>query len=369
MRTVRLNAWVMGLIAAVVAGAMGHRLAAQGRVPERPVVLIGTLSSAGRSALARLQAKPGVALVAPASVEVPGREELIAPARRAYATMDFGRMLVALKTAEQRLIDAQPPVAERVARLAELEAFFGACLFVSNDRPGAEERFAFARALAQAPIKLDPIFPPEAVAASATARSAPAVMVTFELAPAAARLWVDGGPAARSRSLSAGLHYVVVERADREPVARVLRVSKAAATVELGALHPATRGIAIAAADDPRTPDTERLLVSALLGAVVWRISAADEGFELSRYAALDLARPTQRWKLADAAAAESTLCAIDRCDAPLLLGAPAALPRPVWRRPWFLGFVGTAAAVVLGGIILGAVVSTQPRDYNAVVR
>ena len=353
--------------AVVLAGLASPGLAHADPPAAGAIVGVGALPDEARPLLAPLQAHDGLRLVASPPPEVPPRDTLLARARRAYAAMDFRRAISELLTAEAVVIEAEAPTAERVARLADVELFLGACqLLDPKSRRSAEERFALARALAPRGVP-DRIFPPEVGAAYDAARPGPPVSLQVAPAPTGARVWIDGalmppGPA----RVATGLHYVVVERADRRPAGRLARVSKGADEFELSAPVTATPARALAGLSRPELSDIEGVELSRLLHAPAWSLSVVAGEVVAARYDAADLAQPARRLTVpvGDPGALERAICALDRCDLPR-----AATRRPVWRRAWFWGVVGASAIAVIGGAIAGAIVATRPRDYDAVVR
>jgi hypothetical protein len=278
--------------------------------------------------------------------------------------MAFHRAVAELVAQESLLVDGARPTPQRSSRLADLVLFLGACMLLDQDPRGAEERFALAHAL-EPGIAVDPIFPPEVGRALATTRPGPIVPVDIVLMPADGRLWVDGVLGPPRTRLSTGLHYLVLERADLRPVGRVVRVAKNA-RIELSANAPASTDAALLALRDRRVGPEEAVGVSRLLAAPLWRLTGDNAFIVADRYAATEPLQPTQTLRVSatDTAALERALCAIDPCE---VARTPPA--RPVWRRAWFWGVIGGAAAVVLGGVIAGAVIGTRPRDYDVVVR
>jgi hypothetical protein len=350
--------------ASIVAASIAHADVNDPR--GAPVFVVSAdAPEATRAVIAGLQAR-GVARIEVArGDELPTEEELVRPARLAYGKMDFARALRALQSAERSLIDGRRASAIRAARLAGLEAFWGACLLLQRDRAGAAERFALARAL-DPRVRADAMFPPEVSEALASARSEPSLPIALEIAPPDSRLWIDEEPSAGRDRLSAGLHYIVVERADRRPAAALVRISASSTHVALSAVAPADATEAITAFADPKIPDTERIAVSALVGAPVWRVTAQDGAVVVTRFSARDIVRQVRSYSApeVEAGALEHTFCTIEPCE-------PVGSIRrvPLRRRAWFWGAIGGGAAIVLGGIIAGAVLATSPRNFNAVVR
>jgi len=351
------------LVGLLMLGA--SRVQAAGVDEHLTVVVPDDLSDAARAALGPLQARVRVRVVVAHADEVPSRDEVLRSARRAYGAMSFPQSFTALQSAERALIADHPPSPARVARLAEVEAFYGACLLLSKDARAAEERFAFAKALDPA-VRADPIFPPEVGAALTAAHAGPTLPLVIDRAPADARLWIDATPADVVPPLSSGLHYVAVERADRKPAGSIVRVSKSVTRVTWASGPRATAEQAADASADPRASDPERVAASALLQGPLWRVTEAGATLDATRYDARDLAHQVRRLHAdtADPQALMRAICAVDACDAPLAKPAPA-----VWKRTWFWGVIGATAAVVVGAAIPGAVVGTRPRNYDAVVR
>ena len=263
-------------------------------------------------------------------------------------------------------IAAHAPSAARVARLAEVEAFYGACLLLSRDRHAADERFALAKTL-DPTLRADAIFPPEVTGALAAARPGPSLALVVDRVQKDARIWIDAGPVEAVPPLAAGLHYVAVERADRKPEGSIVRVSRAVTHVSWTTGPRAAPEQAVVAAAEPRATDAERLDVSGVLRAPLWRVVEAGNDLEASRFDARDVAQPIRSLRVPtiDQEALARAVCGVDDCDA-----APVASKvQPVWRRRWFWGVVGAGAVVVIGAVVAGAVVATSPRDYSAVVR
>ncbi len=332
------------------------------------VVGVGLVPPDQRSLLSRLAAHRELTLVEPRPVEILPRDALLAKARQAYGAMDFRRTLDELALVENRLIEGHLPSAERSARLADVELFTGACLSLTQDVRSAAERFVLARALAQ-DATLDPMFPPEVGSALAAARPGPTTTVELVVSPADSRAWVDGRRVGSSVQLPVGLHYIVIERADRRPQATITRIGRTTARLELSAAMPLGREQAAEALSSIALSDIEGIELSRVLGGPAWRLRSEGGRIEARRWAAADVTRPVETIDVPAPTpqALETALCAIERCAE---LATPASPPpRPLHKRAWFWGVVGTGAAIVVGGIIVGAVLGTRPRDYEAVVR
>jgi hypothetical protein len=348
----------------IVVGVTLLAAAASARAAEPVIVDVGALPDADRPSLEALARHRALELASPQASDVPSRDALLGEARRSYGNMSFARAVGELSRAETRLIGQARVAPERTARLAELELFLGACQLLEHDSHSAEERFVLARALAPQ-LAPDPIFPPEVGRAFRTARPGPQLTINATIAPVGARLWVDGVEGV-PKELTTGLHYLAVERADRRPTGRLVRISRSSAQLTLAADAPAERDgalLALRTTSDAR----EALDVSRLLGASIWRLTAREQVIVAERFAATDAVRPTLSVEVPvnDPAALDRAICTVDVCEPPVA----AATRRPVWRRPWFWTVVGVGAAAVVAGIVAGAVVATRPRDYEVVVR
>jgi hypothetical protein len=355
------------ILVAALAVALPLGAAEPARVA-RVLIDAGALPEAARGSLAALQQHSAVELVSPAPAETPQRDAILAGARRSYGNMAFDKAVSELSAVEASLTESARPSPERIARLAEVEMFLGACLLLQRDNREAEERFAFARALAPT-LAPDPIFPPEVGGAVRAAKPGPPIQVEVAISPPEARLWIDGVAAADHPRLNTGLHYLVVERADRRPTGKVVRISKSTSRLELSAARPAAQEEAILALRVSSPTQTEGVAVSRLLSAPVWRLSSDGSNITAERWSAKDIVHPHQSVQVsaADPTALDKAICAIDACDP--RVASSEAPKKPVWRRPWFWGAIGASAAVVLGGVIAGAVVGTRARDYEVVVR
>jgi hypothetical protein len=334
------------------------------RAYAEPAIIVdgGDLPERVRPQLEPLRTHVGVRIVSPVAAELPSRDALLGEARRSYGAMSWKHAEEQLARAEQRIVDGLP-TRERTVLLAEVELFYAACLLLDNDGRTADERFVLARALSPT-VTVDPIFPPEVARAFHAAKPGPSQPVTVTIAPEGARIWIDGVAGAATQ-LPSGLHYLVVERADRRPHGSIVRVSKSAARLSLAADSPASADEAMLALRSASEP-AEALAVSRSLHASLWRLSLHDEALAAARFAASDAVRPTSSTDLAlaDPRALEKTVCAMDPCD------AKESPPRgPVWKRSWFWGVIGAGAAVVVTGVVVGAVLGTRARDYEVIVR
>ena len=241
-----------------------------------------------------------------------------------------------------------------------LELWLGACTLLDGKAADAHETFALARALAPR-ARPDCIFPPEVQAAFAHAAPGAAVTPRLELSPPGARLWIDGQPAAGA-STTAGLHWIVVERADRKPVGRVVRITQAAPEVAVSLAEPAPPAEALGqaaarAAEGPLGSD-EGLGVSAALGRVVWVVGA----HAADCFAAADAAHPVRHVDFAtdpiDAVCGVEPACV-----------APPAPKRPLYKRAALWVPVGVAVAVAVVAGVVGGTLANASSDYVVRVR
>jgi hypothetical protein len=286
-------------------------------------------------------------------------EAALAEVRPLYRDMAFSRAVVRLMREEQVIADGRLPSPRLQQALAEIELWLGACLLVDNKPADAIERFALARALSPS-ARPDRIFPPEVHTAFARAAPGPRVTPRLELSPPGARLWIDGAPA--GASTTAGLHWIVVERADRRPVAKVMRVTHAAPeiTAHLGDVASAADAVRQAAmrATDGALEGEEGVGVSAALGRAVWIVGPRDA----DRFDAADVARPTRHVQFGGAPL--DSVCAAEPACV-----LPKAPRKPIYKRAAL--WVPLAAGVVLavGGTVLGVTLANAPTDYVIRVR
>src|SRR2546423_8046098 len=186
---------------------------------ERPLIVPGAGADVG--ALERAAPARGLDVARPQREPDVAAESALADVRPLYRDMAFAKAHVRLEAAEESLLAGHLPTPRLAAALAELELWLGACTLLDNKAGDAHDHFALARTLSPT-ARPDRIFPPEVHAAFAHAAPGGTVTPRLELSPPGARLWIDGKPAAATTTV--GLHWIVVERADRQPVARVLRV-------------------------------------------------------------------------------------------------------------------------------------------------
>ena len=310
-------------------------------------------------ALEREAPRRGLAVARPRAEPDVAAEATLQKARPLYRDMAFGRAVERLMRGEQSLIDARLPTPRLGRALAEIELWLGACLLVDNKAAEANDRFVLARALDPA-ARPDRIFPPEVHAAFAHATPGPTVTPRQELSPPGARLWIDGAPA--PASTNAGLHWIVVERADRRPVAHVVRITEAAPEVAVALALPATPAEAVTqaaarAATGPLGTD-EALGVSAALGRPIWVVGA----HAADRFAAGDVAHPTRHVEYA--VAPLDAVCAVEPACV-----APAPPHKPIYKRAAL--WVPVAAGVVLavGAGVLAGTLANASSDYVVRIR
>jgi hypothetical protein len=281
-------------------------------------------------------------------------ESALAEARPLYRDMAFARAVSRLQSAEQTLLAGRLPTPRLGAALAEIELWLGACLLLDNRAADAHERFALARALSPT-ARPDRIFPPEVHAAFARATPGASVTPRLELSPPGARLWIDGRPA--PPTTTAGLHWLVVERADRRPLAEVVRVTQAAPEIaaSLGDAASPADGVrqAAARAADGALGSDEGLGVSAALGRTLWIVG--EHGAD--RFAAADVAHPLRHVDFATDPV--DAVCAVE--PACVALVAPH---RPIYKRAvlWVPIGVGVALAVAAG--VLAGTLANASSDY-----
>ena len=347
----------IALAASLALAASPARAAEPAPAVERPLLVPGVGSSA--DTLERAARARGLDVARPQREADVAAESALAEARPLYRDMAFGRAATRLQAAEDSLLAGRMPTPRLAAALAEIELWLGACTLLDNKPADAHDHFALARALAPT-ARPDRIFPPEVHAAFA--HTAPGATVTprLQLSPPGARLWIDARPAAATTS--AGLHWIVVERADRQPVGRVLRITQAAPEIAIDLPQPAApdaalRQAAARAADGPLGSD-EGLAVSAALGRTLWIVG--EHGAD--RFAAADAAHPERHVDYAT-----DPIDAVCRVE-------PACVAKPVPRKPiykravlWVPIAVGVALAVGAG--VLGATLSNSSSDYVVHIR
>lgn len=312
----------------------------------------------------------------PAAPPAPPAEATLADVRPLYRDLRLREAQSRLEAAEAAVIADRLPSVMLERSLAELELWRGSLSLLEHDSAGALERFHLAQRLSPT-ARPDRIFPPEVLTAFTQARAAvPHVSVALKVAPVGARVWLDGhlldaGPA----PAALGLHHVVVERADRRPVARLWRLVRAAPEIAANLSEPATATQAVAQAaarlDLGSLGRDEAIGVSAVLGRPLWVLSTADGKLTLERYDAADTTRPSASLSAGDADKLGQTACVLEaRCAPEAIPTGPTEGPKkPVWKRAWFWGVVGAAVLAAVGAATGAGVAATAPRDYVVRVR
>lgn len=299
--------------------------------------------------VARPRAEPDVAA-----------EGTLHEARPLYRDMKFGRAVERLMRGEQALIDGRLPTPRLGRALAQIELWLGACLLVDNKAAEANDRFVLARAL-DATARPDRIFPPEVHAAFARATPGPRVQPQEQLSPPGARLWLDGAPA--PETTNAGLHWIVVERADRRPVAHVVRITQAAPEVAVALAQPATPAEAVtqaaARAATGALGADEALGVSRALGRPIWVVGAR----AADRYAADDVAHPTRHVEYQLALPLDA-MCAVEPACV-----APAPPKKPIYERAALWVPVAVGVVLAVGAGVLAGTLANSSSDYVVRIR
>ncbi|HEY2747778.1 MAG TPA: hypothetical protein VGL86_24315 [Polyangia bacterium] len=319
---------------------------------ERPLVVPSDGVSA--EAIEGAAARRGLEVARPQRESDVAAESTLAEVRPLYRDMAFARAVTRLQAAEQALVDGRLPTPRVSTALAEIETWIGACLLLDNKRADALERFALARVLSPT-ARPDRIFPPEVPAAFARATPGPRVTPRIELSPPGARLWIDGQLA--EATTTAGVHWILVERADRRPVARVVRVTQAAPEIavslaDAAAPADAVRQVVTRAAIGPLGSD-EALAVSAALGRTLWIVGA----HAADRFSAADVTNPSRHLEIAGDPV--DAVCAVE----PMCLPLPAP-HKPLYKRAVL--WVPVAAGVVLavGAGVLAGTLANASSDY-----
>jgi hypothetical protein len=357
--------------------ALGWSAAAQAD-PRAQVLIVG-LDDATADTLRRDFTARGFVVVTPRAPSDATAEEALAAARPLYRDMAFGRAVQRLTAEEAALLQDRLPTPRTLQVLAEIEAWIGALQLLNGKAADAGEHLALAHRLDPA-IEPDPIFPPEVrlMLRRAAATTAAPLPIATKLAPAGARLWLDGALVDGPLTATPGLHDVVVERADRRPFARVVRLTRAApqiaVSLDVAPPEQALRQVAARAAQAPLTAD-EGLAVAELVGHPLVVVTPAG----LDRFDAHDGARPVVH---VDAGAAPERLveawCQTDRACAPAppaavaVAATPAAAPaptRPWYRRAAFWIPVGAGVVVIVGAGILAGTLAHSSSDYVVRIR
>ena len=360
--------------------------------PARPLLLAAPgVRPATQAAIARAAAPRKVEIAAPPTLPELASEAIVSQVRPLYQRMDFLPAAQQLGRAEDQFIATALPTSSVIRALAEIELWRGACLFLARDRAGAFEHWSLAARLDEH-LRPDRIFPPEVQAAFARRPRAPRpVRVTARVAPAGARLWIDGRLVVEaSPAATPELHYVALERADFVPVGRFVRITRGSAELALSLKQPATPQSAVAQTwerlrQGPLEPD-EGLGLSRVLARAVFIVSERNDQFVAERYDAADASHPTGRVETAGAnpESVVEALCQKSPCaplpapappslpvvaTAPLIVSAPPPPPRkPVWKQWWL--WTGVAAGIVVAAVVTGAsVAATSTRNYDVRIR
>jgi hypothetical protein len=326
---------------------------------ERPLLVPGR--GAPVEALERQAPRRGLDVARPQREPDVAAESALAEVRPLYRDMAFARAVERLMHAEQVLVEGRLPSKRLAESLAELQVWLGACLLVDHKPAEANDRFALARALSPQ-VRPDRIFPPEVHAAWAHATPGARVTPHLTLSPPGARLWIDGQPAPSPATTTAGLHWIVVERADRRPQAWVMRVTQAAPEIaahlgDAAAPADAVRQTAARAAEGPLGAD-EGLGVSTTLRRTLWIVDdhAAD------RFAAVDVAQPTRH--IAFAADPIDALCAVE----PACVALPVP-KKPIYKRAALWVPLATGVVLAVGAGVLTTTLINRASDYEVHVR
>ena len=335
-----------------IALAASPALAAESPAPQRPLIVPGAGVSA--DALDHAAAPRGLDVARPTREADVAAESTLADARPLYRDMAFGKAAARLASGEEELVAGRLPTPRIAGALAEIELWLGACTLLDNKPADAHDHFALARALAPK-ARPDRIFPPEVHAAFVHAAPGATVTPRLELSPPGARLWIDGKPA--GTTTTAGIHWIVVERADRQPVARVLRVTQAAPEITANLADAASPADALrqaaARAADGALGSDEGLGVSAALGRTVWIVGAHGA----DRFAAADAAHPVRHVDFATDPI--DAVCTVE----PACLAAPVA-HRPIYKRAALWVPIGVVVGVAVIAGVLGGTLAHSSSDY-----
>jgi hypothetical protein len=312
-------------------------------------------------------------------------ESALAAARDAMRAFDEHRALRALAAAQADVTIALA-LPGTVAWAAEVELAIGRV--AAHAGLASLARDSFARAFALVPTRAlgAAEAPPDVVALAdevmTEVRAQPTSRFDIDVGIASATIYLDDqllGAAPRHVEARAGAHVLRVEADGSEPyVARIdllpgARPSMSVAlapTRLVGALDALGRGIEggdVASAID---------VLDAALGrpVVAWYVEAGDGPLDRA------LATPCDRSGCHAPARLEpetlaSPLGALDAAaidprarrvaiawrDEPLPIEAPPPPPTDVWSEAWPWALVGTGAALVIGGVIAGIVLATEP--------
>jgi hypothetical protein len=324
---------------------------------ERPLIVPGL--GAGADALERAASARGLDVARPQREVDVAAEAALADARPLYRDMAFARAVFRLQAAEDALLAGRLPTPRLAAAVAQIELWLGACSLLDGKSADAHDHFGLARALAPT-ARPDRIFPPEVQAAFARAAVGPIVTPRIELSPPGARLWLDGELAAATTP--AGLHWIVVERADRRPVARILRITQAApeVAISLGDVAAPSDALrqAAARASEGALGAEEGVAISAALGRALWVVGAHGA----DRFDAADATHPLRHVEFATDPV--DALCHVE----PACI-APQRRQRPLYRRAVLWVPVGLGVALAVGAGVLAGALANGSSDYVVRVR
>jgi hypothetical protein len=339
---------------------------------EGSLVLVGDLDEAAAEGLRRDAGAHAFDVVALAPTGDATAEEALVAVRPLYRDMAFARAAQRLIADEAALLRDRLPTPPTLRALAELEVWLGACLLLDGKSSDAGEHLELARRL-EATVEPDPIFPPEvrvALARAATAAAAATPLpIAARLAPTGARLWLDGRLTGDAPTATPGLHYIVVERADRRPFARVMRLTRAAPQIAVSLVEtaPPEQALRQAAARvrDGRLGADEGLAVAARLGRGLDVVGAGG----VDRFDAADAAQPIAHAEVAVGERAIDAVCRIDRSCARSSPPATDRARRPWYRRAAFWVPVGAGALILVGVGVLAGTLANTSSDYVVRVR
>jgi hypothetical protein len=318
-----------------------------------------------------------------AAVEIAIRE-----ARTAMRELDERRALSLLAEAEERASRALV-IGGSVAWYAEVELAIG----TTAAQAGLDTlaRGAFVRALSVAPTRVlgAADAPPDVVVlAEETARSLRAAPLgRFEVTSETSRalVYLDDqllGPLPRRVEARAGQHVLRVEADGAVPYATridVLPGTRAPLALTLAPTPVVATAVAAHRALEARDLDVLPALASELreeLGrpVVIWIVEAGTGPFERATAIACDADACREPARLSTGSRESPAVVLgggawsrrVDRAalawrDEPLPL-EPVVPPAPdVWSEPWPWGVIGGGAAIVIGGVIAGIVLATEP--------
>jgi hypothetical protein len=323
-------------------------------------------------ALAHETQPRGLEVAAPPPAVEPASESLLGPIRTLYANMEFGKAARTLLAAEEELIAGRLPSPGLQRVVAEAELWVGALLWLAKDATGAADHWELAHRLAPS-ARPDRLFPPQVHQAFAKAAPEPrAVPIALKLAPAGARLWLDGKRAGDRVSASPGLHWIVVERADFKPQVQLVRIPLAAPQIAVDLREPAAPADALARAATIPLGRDEGLAVSKLVDRPLWIVSVTGGQWEAIRFAASDPKLSVAQREEGDAPRLVAALLSAEGLGPPpepLVEVKPPPPKKPLYKRGWFWGTVAAAVVVVVGVSVGAALGATAPRDYDLHVR